>query len=243
MADNNLTSGKLSIIFCTQCKSENIVVDHNKPPRFCTECGKGLPLRPSSVTYSAKAVDESEEKSLSENTHSGIVLANGFSLDDKPSNEKCETLSDKASNGKMSNTKPPDKPPSDKPADDDKPPSDKLPDNDKTPSDKPPDDGNPPSDKPPDDDNLPSDKPSDNHELLSNKPPDNDELPGDNPPDDNSSVNKPPIGRLPDNEPCGDGLSGTESPDNADDIDEAEKVYIHCSINNVTVIMYCIKHQ
>ena len=221
MAGNDSTSGKLSIIFCTQCNSENVVVDDNKPPRFCTECGKGLLLQPSIVTYSTKAVDESEEKSPSENTHSGNVLANGFSLDDEPSSEKCEALSNKASNDNMSNTKPPDQPPSDKP-----------PDNDNTPCDKSPEDGN-----------LPSNKPPDNHKLLSNKSPDNDKLLGDGPPEDNSSVNKPPSGRLPDNEPCGDRLSGTEFPDNADDIDEAEKVYIQmiqciASINNVTVIIY-----
>lgn len=244
MADNDLTSGT-SFIVCTYCNSENVVVDRNKPPKFCTECGEGLAPLPSGATNNAKAVDESEEKlnkSPSENNYNGNVLTNGFSLDDKPSSEKCKTLSDKPSDDEMSNTKPPDQPPSDKPTDNDsdklpdsdKPTTNKPPDNDKPPSDKPLDDGNPPNDKPPDNGSLPSDKPLDDHELLSSKPSDNDQLPDDSPPsplDDDSSITKPPSGRLSDNEPCGHRLYGTESPDNAD---EAEKVYIKCSIIDVT---------
>lgn len=42
MADTVLRNGK-AFLFCTECGSENLVCNHNRPPKFCYECGGKLP--------------------------------------------------------------------------------------------------------------------------------------------------------------------------------------------------------
>ena len=61
MAD--ISKGNVAFVVCTdyKCQYHNVVLDQNKPPKFCSQCRKELPP-PTSADHSTKAVDESVQR-------------------------------------------------------------------------------------------------------------------------------------------------------------------------------------
>ena len=184
MADFSKIS--LTFVVCTdsKCQYQNVVLDQNKPPKFCSLCRKELP------PPSADHIDESVKKLQKPQTER--VFGNP-----KPATD----LSlDKKSNTSPSYKKPPDKLPiqeshghealNDK--DDDKSHSEGS-DHDKSPSTEPR--GN----KPPDDKPF-GDKPTGTKA--------NDKLSTDKSPSEKPTHNPPSI------KPCGHGSSGDKHDDN-----------------------------
>ena len=176
-----------------------MVVDQNKPPRFCSQCGKAFPP-PISANHSTKAVDKSVQgpkKLLSEK-----IFGNN-----KPSTDLNTPLDDK-----LSSTRPL----SEKPPDDSLPIEEshegRIDKHDKSFSDRS-DDGKPPRKKP-------REYESPRKEPHGNKPPDDKPF-SDKPtgikPNDKSSTDKSPSEKPTHNPPSyklfGDGSSGDKHDD------------------------------
>ena len=190
---------KLTVVVCTDCQNQNVVLDQNKPPKFCSQCCKELPS-PTSADHNTK-----ESVQILQKSQTGQA-ERVFGDNSKPTTD---LFLDKKSGTGPPNEKPPDKLPiqescdhearNDK--DDDK--HDDKHDEDKSPSNGSDDD------KPP------------NNETHGNKPSDgrpfSDKPTGIKPNNQSSTVKSPsdkPTHNPLSNKPCGDGSSGDKHDEN-----------------------------